>query len=141
MITYFVNPSPLLLQHYEGDVSELDLTFSYDEDYLGQVINYELRPGGKGICVSNENRILYIHLMAHFKLYTQIKDQTKAFIRGFRSIIHQDWLSLFSVPEVGVLFIIYTIILLLGLVYVGAEKKTEMRKSALLGYLGFILLK
>ncbi|RXG67758.1 Ubiquitin-protein ligase E3B [Armadillidium vulgare] len=87
------------VKHYEGDVSDLDLTFSYDEDYLGQVKTHELRPGGRGICLTNENKILYIHLMAHFKLHTQIKDQTRAFVKGFRALVQQDWLSLFSVPE------------------------------------------
>ncbi|XP_069160891.1 ubiquitin-protein ligase E3B [Procambarus clarkii] len=87
------------IKHYDGDVGDLDLTFSYDEDYLGQIINHELRPGGKVVPVTNDNKIVYIHLMAHFKMHTQIKDQTKAFIRGFRSIINPEWLSLFSIPE------------------------------------------
>lgn len=38
--------------------------------------------------------------MAHFRMHVQIKDQTAAFIRGFRSIITPEWLSLFSTPEV-----------------------------------------
>ncbi|KAK4297692.1 hypothetical protein Pmani_029911 [Petrolisthes manimaculis] len=87
------------IKHYDSDVGDLDLTFSYDEDYLGQIVTHELRPGGKVVPVTNDNKIVYIHLMAHFKMHTQIKDQTKAFIRGFRSIINPDWLSLFSVPE------------------------------------------
>lgn len=87
------------IKHYEGDVNDLDLTFSYDEDCLGEIITHELRPGGKSIPVTNDNKIVYIHLMAHFKMHLQIRDQTKAFIRGFRSIITPEWLSLFSVPE------------------------------------------
>ncbi|XP_064107613.1 ubiquitin-protein ligase E3B-like isoform X2 [Macrobrachium nipponense] len=87
------------IKHYDGDVSDLDLTFSYDEDYLGQIITHELRPGGKAIAVTNDNKIVYIHLMAHFKMHTQIREQVISFIRGFRSIINPDWLSLFSVPE------------------------------------------
>lgn len=39
--------------------------------------------------------------MAHFRMHVQIKEQTAAFIRGFRSIINPDWLSLFSTPEVS----------------------------------------
>ncbi|KAG0715753.1 Ubiquitin-protein ligase E3B [Chionoecetes opilio] len=87
------------IKHYDGDVLDLDLTFSYDEDYLGEIITHELRPGGKSIPVTNDNKIVYIHLMAHFKMHVQIRDQTKAFIRGFRAIICPEWLSLFSVPE------------------------------------------
>lgn len=87
------------IKHYDGEVSDLELTFSYDEDYLGQLITHELRPGGKSVIVNSDNKIVYIHLMAHFKMHTQIKDQTRAFIKGFRSIINPDWLALFSHPE------------------------------------------
>lgn len=49
---------------------------------------------------TNFHRINYIHYMAYFRMHTQIRDQTAAFIRGFRSIVNADWLSLFSTPEV-----------------------------------------
>ena len=45
------------------------------------------------------NRIRYVHLMAHFRMYRQIKDQTIAFIRGFKSVVNPDWLDMFSSPE------------------------------------------
>lgn len=38
--------------------------------------------------------------MAHFRMHTQIREQTAAFIRGFRSLINVEWLQLFSTPEV-----------------------------------------
>lgn len=44
-------------------------------------------------------RINYIHSMAYFRMHTQIWEQTNALIRGFRSIINPDWLSLFSTVE------------------------------------------
>ncbi|TSO98499.1 Ubiquitin-protein ligase E3B [Bagarius yarrelli] len=53
------------IKRYDGDVSDLGLTLSYDEDVMGQ-----------------------------------IKEQTGAFIRGFRSIINPEWLHMFSTPEV-----------------------------------------
>ncbi|XP_017769365.1 PREDICTED: ubiquitin-protein ligase E3B [Nicrophorus vespilloides] len=87
------------VKHYKGDVSELDLTFSIDENNMGRLVTHELIPGGKAIPVTNENKINYIHLVAHFRMHVQIKDQTSAFIRGFRSIINPDWLSMFSTPE------------------------------------------
>lgn len=37
--------------------------------------------------------------MAHFRMRVCIKEQTTAFIRGFRSIVNPEWLSLFSTPE------------------------------------------
>ncbi|KAM9447065.1 LOW QUALITY PROTEIN: ubiquitin-protein ligase E3B-like [Clarias gariepinus] len=88
------------IKRYDGDVSDLGLTLSYDEDVMGQLVCHELVPGGKTIPVTNENKISYIHLMAHFRMHTQIKDQTGAFIRGFRSIINPEWLDMFCTPEV-----------------------------------------
>ncbi|KTF87597.1 hypothetical protein cypCar_00010436 [Cyprinus carpio] len=88
------------IKRYDGDVSDLGLTLSYDEDVMGQLVCHELIPGGKTMPVTNENKISYIHLMAHFRMHTQIKEQTAAFIRGFRSIINPEWLHMFSTPEV-----------------------------------------
>lgn len=52
----------MLLQHYDGDVGDLDLTFCYDEDIMGRLETHELVPGGKAIPVTNENRYLLIQL-------------------------------------------------------------------------------
>ncbi|XP_014255272.1 ubiquitin-protein ligase E3B isoform X1 [Cimex lectularius] len=87
------------IKHLEGDVSQLDLTFSIDHDVMGRLVTHELVPGGRALPVNNHNKINYIHLMAHFRMHTQIKEQTAAFIKGFRSIINLDWLALFSTPE------------------------------------------
>lgn len=45
-----------VLQHYKGDVSDLDLTFSYDEDIMGKLVTHELIPGGRAISVTDENK-------------------------------------------------------------------------------------
>ncbi|XP_059171742.1 ubiquitin-protein ligase E3B-like [Physella acuta] len=87
------------IKHYDGDVSSLELTFSCDEDILGRIVTHELVPGGKAIQVTNENKIRYVHLMAHFHMYRQIKEQSLAFVRGFKSVVTPDWLSMFSSPE------------------------------------------
>ena len=41
---------------FSGDVSDLSLTFSVDDDFMGKLITQELRPGGKAIPVTNENK-------------------------------------------------------------------------------------
>ncbi|XP_014204707.1 ubiquitin-protein ligase E3B [Copidosoma floridanum] len=88
-----------LLKHYEGDITDLELTFSFEENVMGKLVNHELRPGGRVVTVTNDNKIHYIHLIAQFRMYMQIKDQIAAFTKGFRSIIKPNWLSLFSSPE------------------------------------------
>uniref|UniRef100_A0A2K5JGF8 Ubiquitin-protein ligase E3B n=1 Tax=Colobus angolensis palliatus TaxID=336983 RepID=A0A2K5JGF8_COLAP len=87
------------IKRYDGDIADLGLTLSYDEDVMGQLVCHELIPGGKTIPVTNENKISYIHLMAHFRMHTQIKNQTAALISGFRSIIKPEWIRMFSAPE------------------------------------------
>jgi len=37
--------------------------------------------------------------MAHFKMRVQIREQTNAFMHGFKSIVCADWLDMFSTPE------------------------------------------
>jgi len=88
------------MKHYEGNVADLDLTFSFDQDMMGQIKTHELVPGGKSIPVTNSNRISYIHHIAHYRMHYQIRHQTAAFNRGFRSVIASEWLNLFSCPEV-----------------------------------------
>lgn len=44
------------IKHHQGDVADLDLTFSVDEDYLGRIVTHELIPGGKAIPVTNDNK-------------------------------------------------------------------------------------
>ncbi|XP_048241193.1 ubiquitin-protein ligase E3B-like [Haliotis rufescens] len=87
------------IKHYDGDMCDLELTFSCDEDCMGRLETHELVPGGKAISVTNENKIRYVHLMAHFRMYRQIKEQTLAFIRGFKAVVNPDWLQMFSAPE------------------------------------------
>ena len=88
------------VKHYEGDVADLGLTFSFDQDVMGQLVTHELVPGGTSINVTAANRISYIHQIALFRMHTQIKQQVAAFLRGFRTLISPEWLNLFSSPEV-----------------------------------------
>lgn len=87
------------LKRHTGNVDELGLTFTCDEDRLGQIITHELMPGGQFTEVTEENKILYIHRMAHFRMYKQIKQQVNAFIHGFFTIIKPEWVAIFSPPE------------------------------------------
>jgi ubiquitin-protein ligase E3 B len=59
-------------QHYEGDVEDLCLDFTLTEELGGKRIVHELRPGGKNISVTNENKLHYVHAMADFKLNRQV---------------------------------------------------------------------
>lgn len=41
---------------FQGEISSLELTFSVDEDRLGDIVTHELIPGGRAIPLTNENK-------------------------------------------------------------------------------------
>lgn len=60
------------MQNYDGDTSDLSLDFTVTEESLGKRDVVELKPGGKDICVTNENKLQYVHAMADYKLNRQV---------------------------------------------------------------------
>lgn len=60
------------MQHYDGDVRDLCLDFTVTEESLGKRHVIELKPGGKDACVTNENKLQYVHAMADYKLNRQV---------------------------------------------------------------------
>ncbi len=53
--------------------------------------------------VTNENRFLYISLLARFRLQLQPWKQTAAFLAGLSSMIEPSWLSMFNQTELQML--------------------------------------
>jgi ubiquitin-protein ligase E3 B len=87
------------IKQYTGDVAELCLTFSLDEEFMGKTLTHELVAGGCGIQVTPSNRFTYVHRMALFKLSTQIKKQIDAFTKGFHYLINPAHIKCFSPQE------------------------------------------
>ncbi|KAG0348993.1 Ubiquitin-protein ligase E3B, partial [Podila humilis] len=72
----------MFLKKYEGDVEDMGLTFSLDEEMFGSHQSIELIPGGREIVVTKENRINYIFQVSDYRLNKQIQEQSRAFIDG-----------------------------------------------------------
>ncbi|KAF9398955.1 Ubiquitin-protein ligase E3B [Mortierella sp. AD011] len=72
----------MFVKKYEGNVEDLGLTFSLDEEVFGTHRTIELMIGGKDVEVTKENRINYIFKVSDYRLNRQIQDQSKAFIEG-----------------------------------------------------------
>eukprot|EP01063_Lacrimia_lanifica_P011080 TRINITY_DN17856_c0_g1_i1.p1 TRINITY_DN17856_c0_g1~~TRINITY_DN17856_c0_g1_i1.p1 ORF type:complete len:1126 (+),score=369.89 TRINITY_DN17856_c0_g1_i1:122-3499(+) len=81
------------------DVDSLCLTFSYEEDSMGEMQTVNLIPNGSEVDVTNDNLIQYIATLAHAKLNTQFREQAAAFISGFHDIIPPRWTGLFNRNE------------------------------------------
>ena len=94
----------LSVKNYPGDVRDLDLSFEITDPISpSQTLTRELRPNGSSIPVTNENRPLYLTLIARHRLQNQPRHQTAAFLKGLGSIIAPNWLSMFNQPELQTL--------------------------------------
>jgi len=94
----------VFMKHYSGDVADLGLYFSLDEDDgTGKVLTKDLIPQGRDIAVTNTNRMQYVHLVADYWLNGRMEKQAKALVRGFHEVMPVEWLKLFSPAELGML--------------------------------------
>ncbi|CAH2064256.1 unnamed protein product [Thlaspi arvense] len=89
----------MYIKQYDGDLKELCLDFTVTEEFCGKMSIIELKPGGKDISVTNENKMQYIHAMADYKLNRQIVPFSNAFYRGLTDLISPAWLKLFNAHE------------------------------------------
>lgn len=89
----------MYVKHLDGDVEELSLDFTVTEEVCGKKVVNELKPGGRDIPVTNENKLQYVHAMADYKLNRQLLPLANAFYRGLIDLISPSWLSLFNANE------------------------------------------
>ncbi|KAG6693556.1 hypothetical protein I3842_09G006200 [Carya illinoinensis] len=89
----------MYVKHYDGDVKEISLDFTVTEESFGKRHVVELKPGGKDISVTNENKMQYVHAIADYKLNRQILPFSNAFYRGLTDLISPSWLKLFNASE------------------------------------------
>nr|ACN25607.1 unknown [Zea mays] len=95
----------------ENDVSDLPyLTFSMDPDEekhilyeKTEVTDYELKPGGRNIRVTEETKQEYVDLVAEHILTTAIRPQINGFLEGFTELVPRDLISLFNDKELELL--------------------------------------
>ncbi|KAI0492443.1 hypothetical protein KFK09_026716 [Dendrobium nobile] len=95
----------------ENDISDLpDLTFSMDADEeklilyeKNEVTDYELKPGGRNIRVTEETKHEYVDLVAEHRLSTAIRPQINSFLEGFDELVPRDLISIFNDKELELL--------------------------------------
>jgi HECT-domain (ubiquitin-transferase) len=68
------------------DFSMLDLTFSVDEEVLGQMTERELKPNGKNIAVTEKNKKEYIERMVKWRVERGVAEQTESLVKGFYEV-------------------------------------------------------
>ncbi|XP_028177010.1 E3 ubiquitin-protein ligase NEDD4 isoform X6 [Ostrinia furnacalis] len=87
----------------ENDPSELDLTFSVDEEQFGKTIQRDLKPGGANISVDNENKDEYIKLVIQWRFVSRVQEQMFAFLEGLGALVPLPLLKIFDEHELELL--------------------------------------
>ncbi|KAL5005295.1 hypothetical protein ScPMuIL_018751 [Solemya velum] len=87
----------------ENDPVDLDLTFSTEEEIFGEMVEHELKPGGKDILVTNENKMEYIHLVIQWRFVSRVEIQMRSFMKGFNALISENQLQIFDENEMELL--------------------------------------
>ena len=64
-----------------------ELTFTHDSEQYGQLISRDLKPGGKEVAVTNENRAEYVELYVNHIVNTLPKKEIAEFVRGFKMVM------------------------------------------------------
>lgn len=83
----------------ENDVDDLDMDFSYQQDIFGKKEIKELKPNGRNIAVTNENKAEYIRLICEVKMTEEIRPQIQAFLEGLHSVIPHELMKIFDPKE------------------------------------------
>lgn len=82
-----------------NDVECLGLNFSYEKDNFGQNVTIDLKPNGRNIQVTNENKMEYVNSLCYAKMAIGIKSQLESFLEGLHSIVPKDLLRIFDPRE------------------------------------------
>ncbi|KAJ2687989.1 hypothetical protein IWW39_002527 [Coemansia spiralis] len=87
----------------ENDVSDMGFTFTVDDDHFGERVEVELKPGGKDIDVTEENKKEFVQLSIQYRVCDRIKEQFEAFQAGFHELIPEDLIQVFDERELELL--------------------------------------
>ncbi|KAJ2849595.1 hypothetical protein IWW36_002528 [Coemansia brasiliensis] len=87
----------------ENDVTDMGFTFTVDDDKFGERVEVELKPGGKDIDVTEENKKEFVQLSVQYRVCDRIKEQFEAFQAGFHELIPEDLVQVFDERELELL--------------------------------------
>ena len=92
------------------------MNFTIDDNRFGENFGIDLKPGGKDITVTEENKHEYIEynefvtfcftisrLVTQWKIVGRIQDQFNAFMEGFHQLIPADLIGVFDERELELL--------------------------------------
>ncbi|KAK4134010.1 E3 ubiquitin-protein ligase pub1 [Trichocladium antarcticum] len=89
----------------DNDISGgiLEQTFSTEDERFGVLTVEDLKPNGRNIDVTNENKKEYVDLMVKWRIEKRIAEQFQAFKEGFNELIPVDLINVFDERELELL--------------------------------------
>ncbi len=91
-----------LLEHNVNEIGS-DLTFSIEIQEFGANSVIDLKPNGRNIPVTEENKIEYVRLVCQEKMTGSIKQQLKSYLQGLHEIVPKRLISIFDEHELELL--------------------------------------
>jgi hypothetical protein len=92
------------LDYRKNDITDvLDETFTVTEDRFGEIVEVELRPAGANIPVTEENKKEYVEAVIEYRTRTRIREQSAAFLEGFKELIPSELIDVFDERELELL--------------------------------------
>lgn len=93
-----------LLWMLENDITDIITeTFSIEAEDYGEQKVIDLKPGGRDIPVTEENKSEYVRLVVEYRLINSIQEQLDHFLEGFHDIIPKDVIAIFDEQELELL--------------------------------------
>lgn len=88
----------------ENDITDiLYETFSVEEDRFGEKVTIDLKPNGRNIEVTNENKREYVELKTEWIISKPVEGQFRSFMEGFNELIPQELVQVFDERELELL--------------------------------------
>ena len=88
----------------ENDITDiLEETFSIVREQFGEMLTIDLKPNGRNLPVTEENKHEYVQLVAEQQMTRGIKEQIEAFKDGFHQFMPPELISIFTCKELELL--------------------------------------
>jgi len=88
----------------ENDITDiLELTFSTEDERFGETVTIDLKPNGRNIEVTNENKKEYVDLITEWRIQKRVDEQFGKFLEGFQELIPAELVNVFDERELELL--------------------------------------
>ena len=107
MLLEYVNWIAFISYYRENDITNvIDTTFAVEHDAFGQLQIQELKPNGKEIQVTEENKKEYVRLYVNYRFTRGIEQQFQSLQKGFSELVPHSLLNNFDEKELEVSLVI-----------------------------------